>query len=100
MLEIAPQEPLVLDVVKYTFVNAASKNVEESIIGRKLSATTSSLILAFRDAPGSGLLLDCLRAIITAVPTGVTPSTASISLSWLLMIRNSSLYLLLFGSSP
>lgn len=75
MLEIAPQEPLVLDIVKYTFINAASKNAEESNIGQKLSATISALILAFRDAPSSGLLLGCLHAILTIVPTEVKSLT-------------------------
>ena len=81
MLEIASQEPLVLDVVKYTFVNAASNNVEDSSIGRKLSATISALILVFRDAPGPGLLLDCLRATLTTVPTEVTLPTPNSSMS-------------------
>lgn len=86
MLEIASQEPLVLDIVKYTFLNAASKEVEVPSIGRKLSATISVLILAFRDSPGSGQLLDCLRAILTAVPTEVIFSTANRSLWWLLIL--------------
>lgn len=71
MLEMATQEPLVLDIVKYAFVNAASKDIEVPSIGRKLSATISVLVLAFRDSPGSGQLLDCLGAILTAVPTVV-----------------------------
>lgn len=86
MLEIAPQEPLVLDIVKYTFVIAASKDVRISSIGRKLSATISVLVLAFRDSPGSGQLLDCLRAILTAIPTEVTIPTVNRSLWWLLIL--------------
>ncbi|SLM39367.1 hypothetical protein LPUS_09893 [Lasallia pustulata] len=77
LLEIGPQEPLVLDIVKYTFLNAASKNDQESSIARKLSAKISTLILAFRDTPSFGLLLDCLRVSLTTVPTEVILSTPS-----------------------
>lgn len=100
MLEIAPQEPLVLDIVKYTFINAASKDVEVSDIGRKLAATISVLVLAFRDSPGCSQLLDCLRAILTAVPTEVINPIANRSLWWLLIVRTSSSHLLLNGLSP
>lgn len=59
---------LALDIVKYTFLSAASENQEDPLLQKRLDNAISTLIDSFWDATYLSALFECLNEVLKSVP--------------------------------
>jgi hypothetical protein len=77
LVAIAPQQNLVLDIVKYAFIGASAKQLEHHTIQKAFDSTISTLVVSFQDAPLPTGFFDALFDIITGVPDEVSRGRTS-----------------------
>ncbi|KAL9039417.1 MAG: hypothetical protein Q9214_004888, partial [Letrouitia sp. 1 TL-2023] len=68
LIKFGCKDPLALDIVKYTFLSAASENEEGPSLRKKLDATISALIDSSWDATSLSALFECLDDVLKSVP--------------------------------
>ena len=62
-----------LDVVKYTFLTAATQNLESSLFWDKLDDTLSTLVGSYGNTKDPTQLFECINQILTSSPERVLP---------------------------
>ncbi len=72
LVAIAPQQDLVLDIVKYAFLGASGEQFEHQTIQKAFDTTISTLVVSFQNAPLPTGFYDALVDIITGVPDEVS----------------------------
>lgn len=68
LIKYGSKDPLALDIVKYTFLSAASEHEEGTLLQKRLDTAISTLIDSFWDATNFSALFECLNEVLKSVP--------------------------------
>ena len=67
LVEIAPQQQLALEIVKYTLLTTNRQSSETAKVRKKLNSTVPALVVVFRDASDVNSLLDFMNEVLTSL---------------------------------